>query len=501
MTELRVDKPNQVQPKTPQEINPGMQIDEPIIYERSRRGKAGVKVPQFFSGNGSVIPERKTALALPEVSELDVVRHFTRLSQKNFSIDLGMYPLGSCTMKYNPRLNESVAAHKGFSHLHPYMPDEYTQGALSLLYELEQTLTKLTGLSATTLTPAAGAQGEFLGLLLIRAYFEYTKQPQKKTILIPDTAHGTNPASCHFAGFNVKPVRTGANGHLTVTDLKAVMSDDVAGLMMTNPNTLGLFETDVRAISDVLHEHDAFLYGDGANFNAFVGKIKPGDLGIDVIHLNLHKTFSTPHGGGGPGSGPVSVCDKLVPFLPAPRLSKRGDVYHVDDVSPTSVGKVKPFWGQFLVLVRAWTYIKHLGIDGLIENTEHAVLNARYIQEKLKDVLKLAYTAPCMHEAVFSDASFKKTGIKTIDIAKALMDFGFHPPTTYFPLNVSGAIMIEPTECESKADIDRFCDVLRFLVKQAHENPDYFKDRPRKAPMTRVDEVRAAKNLDVTYVT
>lgn len=478
-------------------IDPGMQIPEPLIFERSQDGKRGVIAPMFFDSK-TPVPNRKTPTGLPCVSEVDVVRHFTRLSQRNFSIDLGMYPLGSCTMKYNPRVNEEIVSHKGFTHIHPYMDEDMTQGALSILYDVERKLSELTGLEKTTLTPAAGAQGEFVALLLIRAYYEHTKQTHKKTILIPDTAHGTNPASCRCAGFDVKPIVTGKDGVLTLNALKHVLTDDVAGLMMTNPNTLGLFESEIQAISEALHEKDAFLYGDGANFNAFVSKYKPGDLGVDLIHINLHKTFSTPHGGGGPGSGPVSVCKKLVPYLPSPLITHQKGRYGIQPPAATSIGKVKPYYGQFLVLVRAWAYMTHLGISGLRTNTEHAVLAARYIQARLKDVLDMPYKSPCMHEVVFSDASFKKTGIKTLDIAKALMDYGFHPPTTYFPLVVSGALMIEPTECESKADLDRFCDVMRYLVHQAKEDPSFFECRPRYAPIGRVDETYAAKHLIVS---
>ncbi len=476
-------------------IETGLDIQEGLLFDSSH-DVSGASVPRAFTGE---VPNlRETKLGFPQLSELEVVRHFTRLSRKNFNIDLGMYPLGSCTMKYNPRVNETISGLGGFSMLHPYQPESMTQGALSILYDLEQALAELTGLAAVTLSPAAGAHGEFVGLKLIKAYLEHHNLSHKNIILIPDTAHGTNPASCIAAGFQVKSLPEGANGVMTPESVKTAMSEDVAGLMMTNPNTLGVFEHHAKEIADVLHDQGAFLYGDGANMNAFVGSVKPADYGFDVMHLNLHKTFSTPHGGGGPGAGPVAVCERLKPYLPTPRIQREEDgTYRVLHKMPHSIGLVKPYFGQFLILLRAWAYITLLGRDGLRETSEQAVLSARYIQSQLQDVFQNEDAAPCMHEAVFSDEVLKGTGVKTLDIAKALMDFGFHPPTMYFPLVVSGALLIEPTECEPKAELDRFIDVLKSLIGKAKENAEWFTDRPTQTPCSRINEALAARNLDV----
>jgi glycine dehydrogenase subunit 2 len=401
-------------------------------------------------------------------------------------------------MKYNPRLNETLAHHKGFTHLHPYMPVELTQGALAIVYELERSLSDLTGLAETTTMPAAGAQGEFTALLMMRAYFQKHQQFHKKLMLIPDSAHGTNPASCSAAGFQVRSLKSDARGLLRAETVRAALSDDVAGIMITNPNTLGVFEREIRSIADLIHGVGGFVYGDGANMNALVGTLRPADFGVDVIHINLHKTFSTPHGGGGPGCGPVSVCEALVPFLPQPRIRKQGAGYCVAPAHPDCIGRVKLYFGQFLVQVRAWAYMTYLGIDGLRENAHHAVLSARYLQHKLKDVFPQPSPEPCMHEFVVSDAGLKETGIKTLDLAKTLMDYGYHPPTVYFPLVVPGAILIEPTESESLQELDRFVSVLKHLVHQARENPSVFEGRPHKTPLSRVDEAYAAKHLQVS---
>ncbi|MDO8445147.1 MAG: aminomethyl-transferring glycine dehydrogenase subunit GcvPB [Deltaproteobacteria bacterium] len=474
----------------------GLVMNEPLIFERSSEGKRGIEVPKSDVGDikpEDVIPAdllRADIEGFPEVSEVDVVRHFTRMSQWNYGVDTGMYPLGSCTMKYNPKVNEDIARLPGFSRIHPYQPEELSQGALQLMYELEQYLAEISGMDAVTLQPAAGAQGELCGMLMISAYFASKGRPRKK-VIIPDTAHGTNPASVTLAGLTAIPVKSGSEGALTPEAVKAVMDEDTAGIMITNPNTLGLFERHIKEIADIVHEKGGFVYCDGANMNALLGAAKLGDMGVDVVHMNLHKTFSTPHGGGGPGSGPVGVKKELEPFLPVPRVIKKDETYSMDYKRPDSIGRLRAFYGNFGVLVRAYAYIRAMGAEGLKKAAQMAVLNANYVKENLKSHYHLPFDQPCMHECVFSDKLQFEKGFSTMDIAKRLMDYGFHPPTTYFPLVVHDAIMIEPTETEDKGTLDSFIDAMKRI---AEEDPELVKGAPYNTKTKRLDEAKAARN-------
>jgi glycine dehydrogenase subunit 2 len=429
---------------------------------------------------------------LPQLSELDVVRHYTRLSQWNFGVDSGMYPLGSCTMKYNPKTNEVQAARQGFAGAHPLAGEAFSQGALRLMYDLEQYLAEITGFAGVTLQPAAGAHGELTGMLIIHAY--HAKQGrQRSKIIIPDTAHGTNPASATLCGYKSVNLKSGPKGILEPDAVAAVMDEETAGIMITNPNTLGLFEEHIKEICDIVHAKGGLVYGDGANMNAIMGVVKPGDVGIDVLHLNLHKTFSTPHGGGGPGSGPVAVVEKLIPFLPVPRVEKELDTFRFVTDCPDTIGRLHTFYGHFGVMVKAYAYILSMGAQGLLDASRLAVLNANYIKESLKDTLNLPYDRPCMHECVFNDALQKKHHITTMDMAKRLLDYGFHPPTVYFPLVVEGAFMVEPTETESKEDIDQFIHAVKAIAKEAETVPDKLTQAPVLPKVTRLDEVAAAR--------
>jgi len=436
---------------------------------------------------------------LPELSEIDVIRHYTHLSRRNFGVDLGFYPLGSCTMKYNPKIDEDVAALPGFTALHPLAPAAFSQGNLRLLFELERCLSEIFGMEAFSLQPAAGAHGELTGVMMIRKYFE--KRGEKRTrILIPDSAHGTNPASSALCGFQVVSVPSDREGNVDLDKLSALLDGDVAGLMLTNPNTLGLFERNIEEISRRVHAAGALLYGDGANANAFLGKVRPGDLGFDVIQLNLHKTFSTPHGSGGPGSGPVGVGKALVPFLPVPRVVEENGSCRWEEDCPDSIGRVKAFHGNFNVMVKAYAYIRSLGAEGLRRSSEIAVLNANYIRERLKPYFDLPYDRVCMHECVFSGRrQARESGVHTMDVAKRLVDFGFHPPTVYFPLIVPEAIMIEPTETESRETLDAFCDAMIAIAAEAGDNPGLVTSAPHSTPVKRLDEVRAARQPDVAW--
>ena len=427
----------------------------------------------------------------PEVSEIEVIRHFTRLSTWNYAIDLGMYPLGSCTMKYNPRVNEFVARLDGLATEHPYQPQELSQGCLKILLTLQQCLLEITGMDAATLQPAAGAQGELTGLLLIRALLASRGNPRKK-VLIPDSAHGTNPATAVIAGYEVENIRSDSRGQLDVEHLKQAVHDDVAALMVTNPSTLGTFEPRIAEIAELLHARGALLYMDGANMNALAGVARPGDFGVDVMHLNLHKTFSTPHGGGGPGAGPVLVKKHLEPFLPIPVVVEKNGSAMLDLNRPQSIGRVRAFVGNFGVLLRALAYTLAYG-PGIRQATEDAVVNANYIRKKLEDVYELPYASPSLHEVVFSDARQKKFGVSTMDIAKRLIDYGFHPYTTAFPLIVPGALMIEPTESESKEECDLFIDAMRSIAEEAATQPDLVKTAPHTTRVGRLDEVTAAR--------
>ena len=444
---------------------------EGLIFEKSAPGKRGIELPPLdvpavdaakLLGDDYV---RDGVEGLPEVSEIEVIRHFTRLSTWNYAIDLGMYPLGSCTMKYNPRVNEFVARLDGIATEHPYQPQELSQGCLKILATLRQCLLEITGMDAATLQPAAGAQGELTGLLLIRAYLASRGNPRKK-VLIPDSAHGTNPATAVIAGYEVENIRSDSRGQLDIGRLKELVTDDVAALMVTNPSTLGTFEPRIAEAAELLHARSALLYMDGANMNALAGVARPGDFGVDVMHLNLHKTFSTPHGGGGPGAGPVLVKRHLEPFLPVPVLAERDGRLVLDANRPQSIGRVRAFAGNFGVLVRALAYTLAYGA-GIRQATEDAVVNANYIRKRLEDVYELPYDSPSMHEVVFSDARQKKFGVNTMDIAKRLIDYGFHPYTTAFPLIVPGALMIEPTESESKEECDLFIDAMRSIAEEA----------------------------------
>lgn len=474
----------------------GLVMNEPLIFERSSEGKRGIEIPK--SDVGDVRPEevipteflRADIEGFPEVSEVDVVRHFVRISQWNYGVDTGMYPLGSCTMKYNPKVNEDIARLPGFSRAHPYQPEELSQGALQLMYELEGYLAEISGMDAVTLQPAAGAQGELCGMLMMAAYFTKSGKPRKK-VIIPDTAHGTNPASVALAGLTAVPLKSGNEGIITPDAVKAVMDEDTAGIMITNPNTLGLFERHIKEIADIVHGKGGFVYCDGANMNAFLGVAKLGDMGVDVVHMNLHKTFSTPHGGGGPGAGPVGVKKELEPFLPVPRIVKRDSNYSLDYNRPDSIGKLRAFYGNFGVLVRAYAYIRAMGAEGLKKAGQMAVLNANYIKENLKGYYHLSFDQPCMHECVFTDKIQFEKGFNTVDIAKRLMDYGFHPPTTYFPLVVHDAIMVEPTETEDKATLDSFIDAMKRI---AEEEPEIVKSAPHKTKVKRLDEAKAARN-------
>jgi glycine dehydrogenase subunit 2 len=428
----------------------------------------------------------------PELGELEVLRHFTRLSQRNFAIESQFYPLGSCTMKYNPKINEAVARFPGFALTHPLASVEVLQGALEVLYELQRMLLEISGMEDISLQPSAGAQGELTGLMLIRAYLTEQGGPRQK-IIVPDTAHGTNPASSTLCGYDVVQISSNNQGVIDAAAVAKVMDENVAALMVTNPNTLGLFETNIVAIADVVHGKGGLVYLDGANLNALMGVAKPGHMGVDVLHMNLHKTFSTPHGGGGPGTGPVAVKAPLRDYLPIPRIVKRGDVFELREDLPKSVGRVRSFFGNFGVLLRAYTYIVSLGGDGLEEASRMALLNANYIRKKLEKSYQIAFNEPCMHECIFTDRIQHKNGVSTLDIAKRLLDYGFHPPTIYFPLVVSGALMIEPTETETPETLDAFVDAMLSIAQETKENPDIVKTAPHSTPVSRLDEARAAR--------
>ncbi len=476
----------------------GLLEEEPLLFERGSPGRAGASLP------AAAVPEydpadelgrflRGGVEGLPELSEPEVMRHYVRLSQWNYGVDTGIYPLGSCTMKYNPKVNEAAARLSGFARLHPYLPADLAQGALRLMFELQEMLSEIGGFAATTLQPAAGAHGELTGLMIIRAYHD-SRGDRRPKMLVAQTAHGTNPASSALSGFTVVPIPIGPEGYLRPDDLKRHLGPDVAALMMTNPNTLGIFERHVGEIAGLLHEAGALLYGDGANMNALLGRARPGEMGIDVMQYNLHKTFTTPHGGGGPGSGPVAVAEKLQPFLPKPVVVKKADgTFALDFSGEKSIGKLRTFWGNFGMFVRAWTYLRELGAEGLREVSGLAVLNANYLRALLEGSYHLPFPTPVLHEVVFSDKEQKKTGVTTMDIAKGLIDHGLHPPTVYFPLVVQGALMIEPTETESKESLDGFARAMKDLAQQAHTNPQALHDAPAMPHVSRLDETRAAR--------
>jgi len=470
---------------------------EPLVFERSGRGKVGYSLPPLDVPETLAIPPELTRSDIEgetEITEVEVARHFTRLSRLNFSIDQGLYPLGSCTMKHNPRTNEEVARLPGFAAAHPLAPEELTQGTLELAWRLERILIELTGLDRVTLQPSAGAQGELAGILMIRAALAKTGDP-RRIVLIPDSAHGTNPASAHFAGYEVKELKSNARGTLDLDVLQAAMTEKVAALMLTVPNTLGVFEDRITEIARIVHAKGGYLYGDGANFNSFVGLARPGRMGIDVMHMNLHKTFSTPHGGGGPGSGPVAVTRALAPFLPRPTVERRSDgTFALDHDRPESIGRLRTFLGNFGMFVRALAYIAAYG-NRIGDVARGAVLNANYIRAGLAGLYHLKYDAPTLHEVVFSDKRQAQRDVHAMDIGKRLMDYGFHPPTVYFPLIVPGALMIEPTETEGKAGLDAFVEAMRAIARESEEEPDVVRTAPHTTPVRRVDEVAAARNL------
>jgi glycine dehydrogenase subunit 2 len=469
---------------------------EKLLFELSRQGKKGVKLPpcdvEKVELNQIVEGEYiREDLELPELSEPEVVRHFSRLSQLNFSVDTNFYPLGSCTMKYNPRINERVSSLDGFLNIHPLQEEETLQGILEVAYLLKEYLKELGGFADVSLQPAAGAQGELLGLLLIAAYHRDKGNKEKDTILVPDSAHGTNPASAAIAGFKVLTVKSDRNGELDWEDFKKKLNERVAALMITNPNTLGIFERKIKDIADALHERDALLYMDGANFNALIGRMRPGDWGVDVMHFNLHKTFSTPHGGGGPGSGPVGVSERLKPYLPVPQVEFDGNRYYLNWNIPKSVGKVLAFYGHTAVWVRALAYILAYGKE-IFKVADYAILNARYLRKKLQDLFADPYKqVPCMHEFVLSASNLKKYGVKALDVAKRMLDFGVHPPTMYFPLIVPEALMVEPTESESKETLDYFAQACQTIVQEAKKEPEKLKNAPYNTPVRRIKEAEA----------
>ncbi len=468
-----------------------------VIYELSDKGKIGFTVPENDVPDYE-IPEnltRRIEIDLPEVSEREVFSHYVNLSTKNYHIDKGFYPLGSCTMKYNPKINEDMARLPGFSNLHPYQQESHIQGALQLMYELQESLKEITGMDAFTLQPAAGAHGEKTGLMMIDHYHRSRGDFKRDKIIVPDAAHGTNPATATMTGFKTIEIKSNEDGSVNIEALKAIVGDDTAGLMLTNPSTLGLFEKNIEEIAEIVHGAGGLLYYDGANMNAIMGYTRPGDMGFDVVHLNLHKTFTTPHGGGGPGSGPVGVKAILEPFLPVPLVEKQGEQYRFNYNLPDSIGKIKSFYGNFAMLVRAYTYILTMGADGLKEASEMAVLNANYLKEKLKKVYDLPYNEVCKHEFVLSGKGMKKKyGVSTMDIAKRLIDYGMHPSSVYFPLIVEEAMMIEPTETESKQTLDQYIEAMIRIAKEAEENPQLLYDAPHHAPVKRLDEVKAARN-------
>ena len=471
----------------------GLILNEPLLWEKGKKGRYGFSIPrrdveprpldEGLTGEG---PD------FPDLSEVDVVRHYTRLSQWNFGVDTGMYPLGSCTMKYNPKTNEKQASLPGFCGAHPMVPTGLSQGALKMMFEFGKYLDEITGMDATTLQPAAGAHGELTGMLIIYA-FHKKQGMQRSKIIVPDTAHGTNPASAALCGYRPVPVASNEQGILSVEAIAEIMDEDTAGIMVTNPNTLGLFEENIQEIAEIVHSKGGLVYCDGANLNAVMGVVKMGDIGIDVMQLNLHKTFSTPHGGGGPGSGPVSVKKHLEPFLPVPRVVEENGRYMLAEDYPESIGKVSAFYGAFGVIIKAYSYILSMGAENLKKASQLAVLNANYVKEMLKGTLHLPYDRPCMHECVFSDEHQAAQKIATIDMAKRLMDYGFHPPTVYFPLVVHGAIMVEPTETESKDDIDQFIEAFKAIVGEAKEDPDILHEAPKSCKVKRLDEVTAAR--------
>ncbi|MAG91824.1 glycine dehydrogenase (aminomethyl-transferring) [Candidatus Woesearchaeota archaeon] len=465
-----------------------------LIFEISKKGRKAVQFPELdVPEQENLLPQDllRGELELPEVSEVDIIRHYTALSRRNFGVDNGFYPLGSCTMKYNPKINEDSARLNGFAQLHPYTPENLSQGALQIMYELEQYLMEITGMDQFTLQPAAGSHGELTGMMIVKKYFEGINEKRSK-ILIPDSAHGTNPASVTLCGFESVEVKSNDKGEIDLEDLKSKLNKDVAAIMLTNPNTLGLFETQILEITKAMHQNGSLVYMDGANLNAMVGITKPGDFGIDILHVNLHKTFSTPHGGGGPGSGPVGVTKELSRFLPRPKIEFIDNKYKINYNMPDSIGRVRAFYGNFGILVRAYTYIRSNGFEGIRAVGENSVLNANYLLSKLKKHYHVPFNRICQHEFILTDKNLSN-GVTTNDLAKRLLDFGVHAPTIYFPLIVHGAIMIEPTETESKETLDRFAEIMMKIKEESEKEPETVKAAPLATPVSKLDNVLAAR--------
>ena len=483
-----------------------MRSYDKMIFDLSVEGRRAYSLPALDvpeKNPSEFIPQehlRSEGLDFPELFELDIIRHYTNLSNKNFGVDTGFYPLGSCTMKYNPKINEQMARLEGFANLHPLQDESTVQGALRLMYELDKALCEITGMDKMTLNPAAGAHGEFTGVNMIKAYHEHRGDFKRDKVIVPDSAHGTNPATAVMAGCSVIEVKSDKDGLVDIESLKAVVGEDTCALMLTNPNTVGLFEAHIQEITDIVHQAGGLVYYDGANANAIMGHARPGDMGFDVVHLNIHKTFTTPHGGGGPGCGPIGVKKILEPFLPKPTVEKKEDRYYLEYDIPNSMGRVKDFQGHFGIMVRAYTYILMMGADGLKEASTMAVLNANYIKEKLKDDYKLAYDKVCKHEVIFAGLKDNADGaVRTLDVAKRLLDMGFHPPTVYFPLIVPEALMIEPTETESKETLDEFIAAMKQIAKEARENPAELQNAPQTTLVRRPDETLAARNPILKY--
>ncbi|PIC78577.1 glycine dehydrogenase (aminomethyl-transferring) [Sporosarcina sp. P19] len=480
--------------------------NQSLIFELSKPGRIGYSLPELDVPEvdvTSILSQgviRTKDAELPEVSELDIMRHYTALSNRNHGVDTGFYPLGSCTMKYNPKINEAVARFPGFSRVHPLQDESTVQGALEVVYDLQEHLAEITGMPQVTLQPAAGAHGEWTALMMIRAFHEANGDTQRTKVLVPDSAHGTNPASATVAGFDTITVKSNEKGLVDLEDLKSKVGPDTAALMLTNPNTLGLFEEDILEMAAVVHGVGGKLYYDGANLNAVMSKARPGDMGFDAVHLNLHKTFTGPHGGGGPGSGPVGVTDELAAFMPKPVVEKVDDRFILNYDVPQSIGRVKPYYGNFGIYLRAYTYIRSMGPDGLKAVTEYAVLNANYMMRRLEPYFDLPYTQHCKHEFVLSGRRQKKLGARTLDMAKRLLDFGYHPPTIYFPLNVEEAMMIEPTETESKETLDNFIEAMIQIAKEVEENPEIVQEAPHTTVIGRLDETKAARKPVLRYV-
>lgn len=477
----------------------------PLIFERSKKERTSYSLPDLDVPDIDLDAEfetpyvRKTAPELPEVSELEIMRHYTGLSNRNYGVDSGFYPLGSCTMKYNPKINEDVARLPGFTHIHPYQDPKTVQGALEMMYDLQTSLKEITGMHEVSLQSAAGAQGEWAALMMIRAFHEANGEHHRTKVIVPDSAHGTNPASAAVAGFDAITVKSNEDGLVDIEDLKRVVDENTAALMLTNPNTLGLFEKEIMEMAEIVHGVGGKLYYDGANLNAIMGYTRPGDMGFDAVHLNLHKTFTGPHGGGGPGSGPIGVSEELAPFLPKPLIVKENDEYKLEHDRPQSIGRIKAYYGNFGINLRAYTYIRTMGAEGLKKVSEYAVLNANYMMRRLEQIYDLPYKQHCMHEFVLSGKKQKKLGVRTLDIAKRLLDFNYHPPTIYFPLIVEEGMMIEPTETESKETLDGFIDAMINIAKEAEEDLEIVQEAPHHTIVKRMDETTAARKPILRY--